>query len=185
MARAISCSSRWNCSRSSRRSRRRSHQTAPHEDLPPERVTVTLPVHPFCGMALVVVRHERDQRGRRYVTAAHPTDGGNLRLPVEWTDRSAPRPAPRVNGQEVRIRVDGLLALAGAVDVARRRKLDLPTGTPAPSAQAGQPDSPLDLGASRRGVRSVGGDTARPARGVGVPGAKSPATPRRIRRGAR
>lgn len=148
-------------------------------------MTVTLPVHPFRGMALVVVRYERDQRGRRYVTAAHPADGGNLRLPVEWTDRAAPRPAPPVNGQEVRIRVDGLLMLAAAVDVARRRRLDLPTGTPAPSAQAGQPDSPLDRGAKRRVARSVVGDTARPARDMGVPGAKNPATPRRIRRGAR
>ncbi len=148
-------------------------------------MTVTLPVHPFCGMALVVVRHERDQQGRRYITAEHPSDGGNIRLPFEWTDRSAPRPAPRVNGQELRICVAGLLALTGAVDVARREKLDLPAGTPAPSAQAGQPDSPLDIGVSRRVVRSVGGDTARPARGVGVPGAKNPASPRRSRRGAR
>ena len=148
-------------------------------------MTVTMPVHPFCGMALVVVRHERDQRGRRYVTADHPSDGGNLRLPVEWTNLSAPWQAPRVNGRELRIRVAGLLALAGAVDVARREKLDRPKGTTAPSAQAGQPDSPLDLGARRGVVRSVGDDTARPARGVGVPGAKNPATPRRNRRGAR
>jgi hypothetical protein len=147
-------------------------------------VTVTLPIHPFCGMALVVVRHERDQRGRRYITAEHAFDGGNIRLPFEWTDRSTPPPVPLVNGQEVRIRVAGLLALVGAVDVARREKLDLPAGSPAPSSQAGHTDSPLDLGVSRRVVRAVGGDTARPARGVGVPGAQNPAPPRRPRRGA-
>lgn len=146
-------------------------------------MTVTLPVHPFYGMTLAVVRHERDQRGRRYVTAEHPM-AGHLRLPYEWTDRSAPRPVPTVNGQPVRIGVKGFLALARAVAVALRKKLDSPALPPAPSSQAEQTHRPLDLRASGV-VSAVGDDPARPARGMGVPYAKDAASPRfSHRRGA-
>jgi hypothetical protein len=88
-------------------------------------VTVTLPVHPFAGMALAVVRIERDQQGRRSVTVAHPR-AGHLRLPLDWTDRSAPVSPPTVDGQAVRLSLRGLRALAAAVAVAQARKLDLP-----------------------------------------------------------
>ena len=146
-------------------------------------MTVTLPVHPFYGMTLAVVRHERDQRGRRYVTAEHPV-AGHLRLPYEWTDRSAPRPAPTVNGQPVRIGVEGLLALARVVDVALRKKLDAAEPPPAPSFQAEQTHRPFDICASGV-VSAVGDDPARPARGMGVPCAKDAAAPRvSHRRGA-
>jgi len=145
-------------------------------------VTVTLPVHPFCGMALVVVRPERDQDGRRRsIVVEHPSDGGYLRLPWEWTDRSAPWSAPRVNGREVRVGVQALFALAAAVEVALHEKLDLAKTTPAPSLRAEQTDSRLDSPAGRV-VGAVGDDAARSARGVGVPAAKD--TPSARRRGA-
>jgi hypothetical protein len=74
----------------------------------------TLSVHPFYGMALAAVRNERDQQGRRYVMVEHPR-GGHLRLPLGWTDRSAPTSPPTVNGQKVRVSLWGLRALAAAV----------------------------------------------------------------------
>lgn len=58
------------------------HQTAPRAKQPRECVTVTMPVHPRHGMTLGIVRIERHQQGRRYVTAEHP-GGGNIRLPFE------------------------------------------------------------------------------------------------------
>ena len=50
-------------------------------------MTVTLPVHPFHGMALAVMRLKRDHQGHRYVIVEHP-HGGQLRLPLDWTDRA-------------------------------------------------------------------------------------------------
>jgi hypothetical protein len=160
---------------------RRSHQTAPRENLPLERVTVTLPIHPFYGMTLAVVRMERDRQGRRYVTVEHPR-GGNLRLPLDWTDRSAPTSPPTVNGQEVRVSLRGLRALAAAVAVARARKLDLSALAPAPSAQAEDARTSFDRSPGRV-VRAVGHRAARPARSVGVPAAQDPAPRPRRRRG--
>ncbi|MDP2703406.1 MAG: hypothetical protein Q8P98_15190, partial [Candidatus Rokubacteria bacterium] len=87
-------------------------------------MTVTLPVHPFHGMALAVMRLERDHQGRRYVIVEHP-HGGQLRLPLDWTDRAAPAAPPQLNGRDVRLSLRGLRALAAAVGVARSRKLDL------------------------------------------------------------
>ena len=87
-------------------------------------MTVTLPVHPFHGMALAVMRMERDHQGRRYVIVEHP-HGGQLRLPLDWTDRAAPAAPPQLNGRDVRLSIRGLRALAAAVGVARSRKLDL------------------------------------------------------------
>jgi hypothetical protein len=143
-------------------------------------VTVTLPVHPFCGMALVLLRQERGQDGRRSIVAEHPSDGGHLRLPIEWTDRGRPWSAPRVKGQQVRVGVRALLALAAAVEAVQLEKLDLSRAAAAPSSQAEQTDSRLDSPAGRV-VGSVGDDTARPARSMGVPAAKDSPSPRRHR----
>jgi hypothetical protein len=176
MAPPTSCSIPWSSSRNSPSWSRRSHQTAPRENLPPERVTVTMPIHPFCGITLAVVRHEQAQSGRRYVTAEHPTDGGNIRLPLDWTDRAAPLQPPRVKGRAVSISVAALRAVARAVEVALRKKLDPSMGPAAPSPQAEQPHRLLDRHARRVG-RAVGHDPARPARGVGVPGAKDASSP--------
>jgi hypothetical protein len=49
-----------------------------------------MPIHPLNGVEVPVVRFERDyQHGRRYVVVERP-GGGNLCLPVEWTDRGPP-----------------------------------------------------------------------------------------------
>jgi len=133
-------------------------------------------VHPLYGMPLAIVRMERDRQGRRYVTAEHP-HGGNIRLPLEWTDRAAPTPLPEVEGHEVRVSVRGLLALAGAVEVALTRKLDSAEPAPAPWSQAEQATTPSDRSAGRM-VGAVGDRTARPARGVGVAAAQGPVSER-------
>ena len=139
-------------------------------------MTVTLPVHPFHGMALPVIRLERDQQGHRYVIVEHP-HGGQLRLPLDWTDRAAPAAPPQVNGRDVRLSIRGLRALAAAVGVARSRKLDVSEVAPAPSSQA-EEASPRSARATGRVGRAVGRRAARPARGVGVSPAQDPAATR-------
>lgn len=176
MAPRSSSSSRSSSWRSSRPSSRHPHQTAPREKPPRERVTVTMPVHPLSGIPLAIVRMERDQHGRRYVTVEDPR-GGNLRLPVEWTDRSAPTLPPKVEGQEVRVSIGGLRALASAVAVALARKLDPTAPVPAPWSQAEQTTTPSKRSAGRM-VGAVGDRTARPARGGGVAAAQGPASER-------
>ena len=173
---AISSSSRWTCLSGWPRSRPRPHHTTPGENLPPERVTVTLPIHPFHGMALAVVRLERDHQGHRDVIVEHP-HGGQLRLPLDWTDRAAPAVPPQVNGRDVRLSLRGLRALAAAVGVARARKRDVSEVGPAPSSQA-EEASPRSARATGRVGRAVGRRAARPARGVGVSPAQDPAATR-------
>ena len=70
----------------------------------------------------------------------HPSDGGHLRLPIEWTDRGRPWSVPRVKEQQVRVGVRALLALAAAAEAALHERLDLSRATAAPSWQAEQTD---------------------------------------------
>jgi len=139
-------------------------------------VTVTLPIQPFAGMALALVRLERDHQGRRYVIVEHP-HGGQLRLPLDWTERAAPASPPQVNGRDVRLSIRGLRALAAAVGIARSRKLDLSEVGAAPSSQAEEASTP-SARATGRVVRAVGRGAARPARRVGVSPAKDPSAKR-------
>jgi hypothetical protein len=135
-------------------------------------VTVTLPVHALAGKKLPVVHLMRGDDGRRYVLAEHP-GGWSIRLPIEWTDRAPPSPAPRVRDREVRVDARGLLALAAAVGVAceklgppdrsgsMARQLDARSeGQPAPvvgavvdgpAGPAGHVGHARSQGASRRG----------------------------------
>ena len=139
-------------------------------------MTVTLPIHPFAGMTLALVRVERDHQGHRYVIVEHP-HGGQLRLPLDWTDRAAPAAPPQLNGRDVRLSLRGLRALAAAVGVARSRKLDLSAVGPAPSSQA-EEASPRSARSTGRVGRAVGRRAARPARGVGVSPAEDPSATR-------
>jgi hypothetical protein len=52
-------------------------------------------------MTLALVRLARDHDGRRYATVEHP-HGGQLRLPLDWTDRTAPVLPRQVKGWDVR-----------------------------------------------------------------------------------
>ena len=75
-------------------------------------VTITLPVHPFFGQTLVLVKTVRFRRDkRRYFDVEHPV-AGRLRLPEEWTDRGV-----RLSGTTVLARADStdLLSLATTV----------------------------------------------------------------------
>jgi hypothetical protein len=104
-------------------------QTTPPSAPASDCVTITLPVHPFRGCALPIVRcgHERD--GRCYIDVEHPY-GGSLRLPIEWTDRSAPLVPARVNGRELKLDARDLLRLARALEAhgAEGGTVEVPSG---------------------------------------------------------
>ena len=90
----------------------------------PDRVTVTMPIHPLNGVDLAVVRFERDyQHGGRYVVVERPQGGPVLRLPIEWTDRGPPWVPAQVDGRPVRLAASGLLRLARAVQDVQARTL--------------------------------------------------------------
>lgn len=94
----------------------RHHQhNTPHEKLLDDSVTVTLPVHPFKGMRLRVVRAVYSRGSQRYIDAEHPR-GWTIRLPVEWTDRSKSWILPLLDGHSVKLHAGGLLNLAKAVE---------------------------------------------------------------------
>jgi hypothetical protein len=98
-------------------------QTAAGAKQRPDRIIITLPIHPLVGAELVLVRVERwIGAGRRFALVEHP-EGGTLRLPLEWTDRGPRWVSPCVNGRPVRLAIGGLLKLAGALDVALGRTL--------------------------------------------------------------
>jgi hypothetical protein len=99
-------------------------QTTAGAKLNPDRVRVTMPIHPLNGVDLTVVRFERDyQHGARYVVVERPHGGPHLRLPLEWTDRGPPWVPPQVNGRPVRLAASRLLRLAKAVQAVQARTL--------------------------------------------------------------
>ena len=82
-----------------------------------------MPIHPLNGVEVPVVRFERDYlHGRRYVVVERP-GGGNLCLPVEWTDRGPPWVPPQVDGRPVRLAAGGLLRIAQTLQTAPDRPL--------------------------------------------------------------
>jgi hypothetical protein len=86
-------------------------------------VTITMRIHPEQGMALAVVFFRRNHdTGRRFVVVAHPR-GGQLWVPVDWTDRGTAQPVPRVGEQEVVADAAALRRLARAVEDCKK-KLD-------------------------------------------------------------
>ena len=92
-------------------SRHRS-QDAPPAPSSAEFITVTLPVHPFCGRRLVLIYSAVTKDGRRYVHVEGPRRE-MIVLPEEWTDRGAPvATLPRVGEREVLLSARGLLELA-------------------------------------------------------------------------
>ncbi len=89
-----------------------------------DHVTITLAVHPLKGLVLPVRQWLR-LKDEPYVDVLHP-EGWTVRVPLSWTDRGPPTVVPEVDGQPVKLDLDGLSRLARYV----RRKLD----TPAPRA---------------------------------------------------
>jgi hypothetical protein len=113
----------------------RQPQTTAGEKLTPDRVIVTMPIHPLYGVDLPVVRIKRDyQHGGRYVLVACPR-GGVLRLPLEWTDHAAPWVPLHMAGRPVRLAASGLLQLAAVVHAALDRALAEP-GSDSPGSSS-------------------------------------------------
>jgi len=132
-------------------------------------VLITLPVHPFVGVALPVVRFTRDRMsGRRYVVAEHPRKG-QLVLPLDWTDRAPSRPVPVSRGHEVRADVAGLLAVARALATCREvDKRDDASARCAEPEHACRKPKASPRAHRQDGVVLVPGDgTAERGRGVG------------------
>lgn len=152
-------------------------QTAPGAKANCGQVTVTMPVHPFNGMVLRVVREERDWKaGHRYVVVEHP-GAGHLRLPEEWTDRSPQTPPAMLEGHQVRLSARGLIRLAAAIEVVLGKELDPSSGVSTLGKQAGRARG-IPAGGM---VRPVGDDAAEAARGVGHARPQSAASRRRSR----
>jgi hypothetical protein len=158
-----------------RRSFRRRSQNAPGEKVLPERVTITMPVHPLLGIELELVRTCRDHLARRDMLIAEVPGGRRLVLPVEWTDRGAPWVTPTVDGREVRLSARGLLALACAVDAACRDGAGASAPASSVLAEAPQPSEDPHV-SSRKRTPDVDGtdarDAARSAGRVGKPDAQ-------------
>jgi hypothetical protein len=95
----------------------------PERVVPPEQVTVTMPIHPLKGLALKLVGIQRDHLARRQMVIAEVADGSHIVLPIDWTDRGTPWVVPRLRGRDVRLSEGGLLSLARAVETALRQKL--------------------------------------------------------------
>lgn len=183
MARARCCSSPTTCWCGFAQRSRRPHHNAPGPILPPEQVTVTMPIHPLRGLKLKLLGLRRDHLTRRQTLIAEAADGSQLVLPVEWTDRGAPWAVPTLRGKPVRLCAHGLLLVGRAVATALCRKLDPPPQACSawPQAEhAEQRDVSCRDRAGRLGMPDTS-DAARPARGVG----KSAAQDAQRRRGPR
>ena len=72
--------------------------------MPPQQVTVTMPIHPLKGLALTLIGTRREHRSRRQTLIAEAPLGGHIVLPVEWTDRGPPWVALEVNGRDEALR---------------------------------------------------------------------------------
>lgn len=72
-----------------------------------------MPIHPFHGQQLTLIRLEKSQSGKRLALVQHPV-AGFLRLPLEWTDRSAPIIPARHEERELTIDSIRLSRLAKA-----------------------------------------------------------------------
>ena len=144
-----------------------------------------MPVHPLLGQRLPAIRSVRGRDGRRYIEAEHPR-GWHIRLPIEWTDRAASPGPTSCQGEEVRLSFRGLLALAGAVDVALGRVFNLPMGLAKMDEDFGSKsaDAPED-GPSVPMGSTLSGDTPRPTRRVGHLGAQDASGPDACRGGDR
>ncbi len=106
-----------------------------------------MPVHPFVGRRLPVVRWLK-QRGVRYVDLESP-QGTTVRVPVEWTDHGAPIVVGAIRGRAAKLDVGGLRRLAEWVG----RKLD---GAGVSALTVGQ-DEATDAGPAQRRRREQAG----------------------------
>ena len=181
--RAIAGSSRrpWvtSASAGARRTGRQRSQTAPSARPSAEFVTVTLPVHPFCGRRLVLIYSAVTKDGRRYVHVEGP-EREMIVLPEAWTDRGAPVAAPpRVSGREVLLSARGLLELARTVADALDRQRD--PRQVSEEASIKRSSEPVDAISPDRSTRSnssgraAGRRAARPGGRVGNPRAQDAA----------
>jgi hypothetical protein len=141
-------------SRSQRRCRSASHrsESTPQALPPSDLITVTLPVHPFRGRQLVLIRSTVSADGRRYVQVEGPKREVIV-LPEEWTDRGAPVAPPRVGGREVLLSARGLVELARTVADTLDRGPRQPQISPQPTFNP--PSGPVDASASDRSTRST------------------------------
>ena len=151
-----------------------------------ERITVTMPLHPWCGRQLVLERIVR--LGRPAVAYADVSDPDGLpcRLPLAWTDRGGPVVIPRSGDGCARIGPHALLRLADAVagglggearKLAEGARIAERKFSPAPdrrSPPCSAPRTPVVGGAVRANAtefaRHLGGDAAtarRDSRGGG------------------
>lgn len=104
----------------------RSPRTAPPLRDSCETVTITLPIHPLCGLALPLVR-EVERSGGRYFEAEHP-GGWRIWIPRWWTACAVScGPARAPSGEFIRVSVDSLLALTFTIEAISRESIDVPT----------------------------------------------------------
>jgi hypothetical protein len=143
-----------------------------------------MPIHPLNGVEVPVVRFERDyQYGRRYVVVERP-GGGNLCLPIEWTDRGPPWVPPQVDGRPVRLAAGGLLQIAKAIQSTPDRSLAI-SGTRSPDSTSGPEGKNGDATTSSSGRADEPGRRRpqRSARRVGDPRLQASSGPKPRRGG--
>lgn len=129
-----------------------------------------MPVHPLKGQRLNLIRMRRDHFARCETVIAETPGGGRIVLPVEWTDRGPPWVTPTIDGTEVRLGAQGLLALSYAVDAIVRQEVgpSAPLSSGSPEAKCARKDgdvSSRDPGG--RVGRADAGHATRSARRVG------------------
>jgi hypothetical protein len=129
-----------------------------------------------------LVRLLRARDGEGHADVEHP-DGGSLRVPLDWTDRSVPSVVPRFHDGDVRLSVAGLQQLAAAVRAALDGEQDDVATSAAPSPRPSTPRSAIKTATSMAepGARHA----ERAGRRLGVAGAQDPARSRRARGGDR
>jgi len=87
-----------------------------------------MPVHPYCGYELPVVRTERGTRGARgkiHILVEAP-DKRLLRLPIDWTNRGTQVTPAHIDNKLPVVNVRGLLFLAKICEAATRHVFDQP-----------------------------------------------------------
>jgi hypothetical protein len=162
--------------------RRRDPQTATPPRSSSDTITITLPGHPLRGRPLPLVRLLRARHSEGHADVEHP-DGGSLRIPIEWTDRSVPSVVPQLHGRDVCLSVTGLQQLAAAVRAALGGEHDDVATSAAPSPRPSTPRSAIKTATS---VAEPGARHAeRTGRRLGVAGAQDPARSRGARGGDR
>ncbi len=105
-----------------------------------ETVLVTMPVHPYCGHELAVVRTERGTRGKIHILVEAP-DKRLLRLPIDWTNRGTQVTPVNIGNKSLVVNVRDLLFLAKICEAATKHVFDqtvkLQTSSEPPQGRTG------------------------------------------------